>query len=235
MRRLFLILVLTNLGFAAWSNWYAVPQQRASVVTDVPTQGITLVSELEPAAREALETLVLPAPDQLAAPASNDVAAEPLPAQRCVSIGPFQELAQASAAQATLRAAGFTPRQRLVEGDVWVGYWVHLPNIATREEAGQILSRLRENRLPDAYIVPGGEDSQTVSLGVFSEISRAGAVREQVRRLGYDATVADRSRRATLYWLDVSTGPDNAIDLELLQTPGRINRLEQRPCAPTEP
>jgi hypothetical protein len=235
MRRLFLLLILTNLGFAVWSNWYAAPPSRASIVTDARTQGITLVSEIEDAAREALEVLALPAPEPLEATASEAFAANQLPVDQCVSVGPFQELAQASAAQAALRAAGFAPRQRLVEGDVWVGYWVHLPNIATRDEAGQMLSRLRENALPDAYIVPGGEEAQTVSLGVFSEISRAGAVREQVRQLGYDPTVVDRSRRATLYWLDVPTEPDNAIDLELLQTPGRINRLDQRPCAPIEP
>jgi len=129
-----------------------------------------------------------------------------------------------------LRTAGFEPSQRVVDGEVWVGYWVHLAGIPTRETANEILERLRANGIADSYIVPGAEESQIISLGVFSEISRAAGIREQVRALGYDPTVADRSRRATLYWIDIRAAGDAVIDLEALQPPGRINRLEQRPC-----
>ena len=125
---------------------------------------------------------------------------------------------------------GFTPSQRVVDGEVWVGYWVHLADIATRDAANEILAALRANDISDAYIVPGAEESQIISLGVFSEINRAASVRERVRSLGYEPTVADRSRGATLYWIDIVAAPDVPIDLEALQPPGRINRLEQRRC-----
>ncbi len=111
-----------------------------------------------------------------------------------------------------------------------MGYWVHLPGIPTRDEASEILGQLHANDISDSYIVPGGEESQTISLGVFSEISRAGSIREQVRELGYDPTVADRSRSATLYWVDVQADSVAGIELDALQAPGRINRLEQRSC-----
>jgi hypothetical protein len=35
---------------------------------------------------------------------------------------------------------------------------------------------------------------------------------------------------AETYWLDVSLIGEEAVSLELLQTPGRISRLEQLPC-----
>lgn len=227
MRNLFLALLLANLGFAAWAAWYAEPLTGSGFVADPRIPDITLVSELEEAALETIEALSEAAPEPAPPPIPLVATADTL---RCISVGPFEELAQASAAQASLREAGFTPSQRVVDGDVWVGYWVHLTNIPTRDEANEILGRLRANDISDSYIVPGGEESQTISLGVFSEISRAGLIREQARALGYDPTVADRSRRATLYWIDVFAASDSEIDLDALQAPGRINRLEQRLC-----
>lgn len=231
MRNLFLVLVLANLGFAAWAAWYAEPATSNGGNRGVAVPGIKLVSELEGATRETIEAATVPEPARELRPPPEP---PPPPArnaiERCVSVGPFQELAQASAAQSALRAAGFMPTQRVVDGDIWVGYWVHLPGIPTREEANEILERLRADDISDSYIVPGGEDSQIISLGVFSEISRAAGIRERVRELGYDPTVADRSRRATLYWIDVPAMGDASIDLEALQPPGRINRLEQRAC-----
>jgi len=227
MRNLFLALLLTNLGFAAWAAWYAEPQSGSGVAMDPRVPGITLVSEIDEAVPETAETLPDTAPEPVAPPPVVVAAAN---TQGCVSVGPFEELAQASAAQSALRETGFAPSQRVVDGDVWVGYWVHLPGIATRDEANEILDELRANDISDSYIVPGGEESQTISLGVFSEISRAGSIREQVRELGYDPTVTDRSRSATLYWIDVLAEGDTEIDLDALQAPGRINRLEQQNC-----
>ena len=227
MRNVFFALVLANLGFAAWAAWYAKPQTSSGFVANPRIPGITLISELEEAALETIEELS----EVVSEPDPQPIAVvETADTQRCVSVGPFEELAQASAAQAALREAGFAPSQRVVDGEVWVGYWVYLPGIATRDEASEILGQLHANDISDSYIVPGGEESQTISLGVFSEISRAGSIREQVRELGYDPTVADRSRSATLYWIDVLASSDADIELEALQAPGRINRLEQRLC-----
>ncbi len=227
MRNLFFGLVLANLGFAAWAAWYAEPATSNGVVASSGVPSITLVSELEETALETIEELSEAAQEPAPPPIT---VVETADTQRCVSVGPFEELAQASAAQAALREAGFAPSQRVVDGDVWVGYWVHLPGIPTRDEASEILGQLHANDISDSYIVPGGEESQTISLGVFSEISRAGSIREQVRELGYDPTVADRSRSATLYWVDVQADSVAGIELDALQAPGRINRLEQRSC-----
>jgi len=230
MRNLFLILVLSNLGVAAWAAWFAVPRGVGSTPRSAGATTITLVSELGDSAREAIEELSLAVPEpESSQPVVSTAGSSVI--QRCISVGPFQELAQASAAQGVLREAGFMPSQRVVDGDVWVGYWVHLTDIPTRAEANEILDRLRANDISDSYIVPGNEGPQTISLGVFSEISRAGNIRERVRALGYNPTVADRSRRATLYWIDVQASADATIDLDALQPPGRINRLEQRSCA----
>ena len=179
----------------------------------------------EPQAREASATTLAPA-DR---PASQSPS-PPAKALHCTTVGPFRELAQAATAAATLRAAGYQPTQRVAEGDVWIGYWVYIDAIATETEANAILAKVRGEGVTDSYVIPNSDSGNLVSLGVFSEISGVTRRREQVRSLGYDPKVVDRTRRATVYWVDVFLAPDQVLDFDALQTPGRIQRLEQRRC-----
>ncbi len=230
MRNLFLALVLANLAFAAWHRWYG--GERTAPVAPLPDgPAITLVSEVRDdpsAAAPAPAPVVASPPAGLAVP-GLPAATEPA-AERCVSVGPFRELSQAATAAGSLRAAGHAPTQRVAEGEIWVGYWVYLERIPTEEEAEAILADIREHGVTDSYVIPDNGGDNRVSLGVFSEIGRAGRRREEVRALGYEPVVTDRTRRGTVYWVDVLLGPGESLDFDALQTPGRILRLEQRSC-----
>ncbi len=184
------------------------------------------------AASEAATADTAPPPPATEPPApSRGTAAESsADTKSCVSVGPFRELSQAATAAANLRGAGFEPIQHAGEGDVWVGYWVYIEQIPTQAEANEILSVLRKNGVTDSYVIPNSDSGNLVSLGVFTEIARAGNRRAEVRKLGYEATISDRTRRATVYWVDVMLGDGQTLDFDLLQPPGRIVRLEQRPC-----
>jgi len=261
MRNLFFLLVLANLGFAAWHSWYAQPP-RPSRASDADLPRLTLVSEVPPdianlrEANAAAPSVHLPSDEGApagetqaheaaaiapladrpayaspsaaggAAPAKPTAASPP----RCTTVGPFRELAQAATAAATLRAAGYEPTQRVAEGDVWIGYWVYLDTIPTEAAANAILAKVRGEGVTDSYVIPNSDSGNLVSLGVFSEISGAARRREQVRSLGYEPKVVDRTRRATVFWVDVLLTADQTLDFDALQTPGRIQRLEQRSC-----
>lgn len=255
MRQLFFVLVLVNLGFAAWSAWFA-PLTRVGHQTDEGLPSITLLSEVpadlrssgavaEPVAgaADAVETPATQGPERDAAtvPAQEAVAvtavlnAEPQTgdlagAAACTSVGPFRELSQAANAASALRASGYEPTQRVAEGDIWIGYWVYIQAIPTEQEANAILAKVREQGIDDSYVIPNSDTGNLVSLGVFSEISGVSRRRDEVRALGLEPQVVDRTRRATVYWVDVSLRPDQALDFDALQPPGRIIRLEQRPC-----
>jgi hypothetical protein len=149
---------------------------------------------------------------------------------RCTSVGPFRELAQAATAAAALRTGGYQPTQRVSEGDIWIGYWVYIDAIPTVALANEILNKVRADGVADSYVIPNSDSGNLVSLGVFSEISGVSRRREQVRALGYEPKVVDRTRRATVYWVDVVLKGDQVLDFDALQTPGRIIRLEQRSC-----
>jgi hypothetical protein len=185
------------------------------------------VSAAAPAA-PPVPVVVTPPPTETVvatAPAGGDGAAG-----RCTTIGPFRELSQAATAAATLRAAGFEPEQRVAEGDIWIGYWVYIQAIPSMDEANQILAKVRESGITDSYVIPNSDSGTLVSLGVFSEISGVSRRRDEVRALGFEPHVVDRTRRATVYWVEVTLRADQSIDFESLQPPGRIMRLEQKPC-----
>jgi cell division septation protein DedD len=254
MRNLVLVLVLANLAFAAWAAWFA-PAGNVGRRADEGLPGLTLVSEVPvdlrssgvvveqenaPGVTEqplAVALQPLPAAETSAA-APLDItevaAAAPAaePTVRCTSVGPFRELSQAATAAATLRNAGYQPIQRVGEGDVWIGYWVYIPAIGTEQEANEILAKVRAEGIADSYVIPNSDSGNLVSLGVFSEISGVGRRRDQVRALGFEPQVVDRTRRATVYWIDVTLADGQVLDFDALQPPGRIIRLEQRACEP---
>lgn len=243
MRNLTLGLVLANFAFAAWSAWFA-PAQRVGRRAEEGLRALTLVREVAVDVRSsgvvveqgaAPESAAVDPPRRSDAPAA---AAGELPVAavsageepRCTSVGPFRELSQAATAAATLRTAGFQPLQRVAEGDIWIGYWVYIGAIPTEAQANEILAKVREEGIADSYVIPNSDSGNLVSLGVFSEISGVGSRREQVRALGFDPQVVDRTRRATVYWVDVALAAGQALDFDSLQPAGRIIRLEQRDC-----
>ena len=259
MRNLFFALVLANLAFAAWQAWFAAEAPVREPPADADMSAIRLIAEVgpdealpRPGARSAaadpaggagpaagpqsldLGTALRPEAATVEVPDLDLAVRIPPPSPvevRCVGIGPFSERDDADGAADRLRASGLDPAPRAAEGDVGTSYWVHLDAIPTRAEANEMLSTLRENGVDDAYLIPGEEDGDIISLGVFNDVVRANRLRDQIRPIGFDPLVVDRPRRGTVYWVDVTLPAGRRLDFEALQTPGRIMRLEQRPCA----
>jgi len=228
MRNLFLLLVLGNLGFAAWCLWIAEPAADVRVIQNPDVSGLSLVGELDESPTEPTRVeIIVPAADEL----DETLVAEPdVPVARCVGIGPFSELVQFEQALTSLSSLGYTPTQRSEDGDVWLGHWVYLADITTQGQADTVIDDLAENGIVDTAFDPGGGLGDVLSLGVFRELNRAEAVRDQVFGLGYEPEITDRTRPGTLYWADLTLDTGEDPELEPLQAAGRIIRLEQRVC-----
>jgi hypothetical protein len=221
VRNLFLLLVLLNLGLFAVARW-VVPEPPAGRYEG---PSITLSSEVDPQG-------TIPAASDEAASA-QDGNRDP-ETERCVAIGPFIEPADTDAAMAKLVDAGFEPSVLDAEGEVWDGYWVYLEQIESTQVARQMLSALSDAGVEDAYIIPNSDSGILISLGVYSDISRAGAQAERVGRLGYEATITDRHKTAQTQWLEITLRGETSAALDLLAAPGQISRLEQRACQSAE-
>ena len=248
MRNLFLLLLLGNLGFAAWYQWIAKPATDVRVVQISDMPSIALVSELteSPSEPESVEAVVPPAEEleqteSPSEPLSVEVAVPPAeeleqtlaaePVARCVGIGPFSELARFTQIMTILGSAGYAPTQRSEDGDVWLGHWVYLENVTTQGQADTLNAVLAEHGISDTYFDPSGAQGEVLSLGVFREFNRAETVRIRVLALGFAPEMTDRTRPGTLYWADLTLATEEDLDLQPLQTAGRIIRLEERACA----
>jgi hypothetical protein len=230
LRNLFLLLVLINLGVLAWVAWI-VPEPEPATRYEGP--GITLLRELE----EDAPILVASRPrDPPSAAPDGDPAQfarlneAPPQAAHCVALGPFTDAAEADSALVALTQAGFAPTLSVTEEEIWDGYWVFiggLPSVAVAEET---LAQLAANGIGDAYVIPNSDSGILISLGVFSDIARAGTQAERAGRLGPAATITERTRTAETRWLELELSGEESQALDLLQEPGRIRRLEQREC-----
>ncbi len=244
LKSIVLCLALANIGYFLWMRGIAQSAAVAGMAAAPAT--LRLASEVPaPGAGPAA------APDSGVANSANGAASDavapalartavaaPASAKRCVTVGPFKEVSEAAHAASTLRGAGYDPRQRVVDGDVWAGVWVYLPLPASHAASDQVLAKLKAAGIDDSLVMPGPAEGSVISLGLFSEQKRAQARVTQVQALGLSPGVADRRRSGNLYWIDIDLKPaDGALNPADLQgDAGHINRLEVRACpAPAAP
>lgn len=190
------MLLLANLLFLAWSRWVApsVPFPGTPTPSATGTQAIRLLREAPPA------------PSQSTAGAESGAAGA-----ACVSAGPFLERVQAEAAAQRLLELGFESRLRESTDEVTVGQWVHVPHLATPEDAANALAALKAAGLADAAVVNDGSPGNTVSVGVFGDPARAQQAVETARKAGFAAEVSDRTRPADVWWLDVDRQQNGSL------------------------
>ncbi|MGA9026798.1 MAG: hypothetical protein WB440_12130 [Steroidobacteraceae bacterium] len=249
LKSLVLLLALANVGYFLWAHGIASPP--APIGEPVQASTLKLASEA-PAASAAMRS---GSADAQGAGPDGHAAATDVPAgapsaspqdaapgllsnvKRCVSIGPFRDVAEAARSAATLRGGGYEPRQRVAEGEVWAGVWVYLPVPSTRAAGDQVLAKLRAGGIDDALEMPGPNDRPVISLGLFSEPRRAEARVAQAQSLGLNPGIADRKRTGDVYWIDVDLKPtDSLINPADLQGDSRhILRLQVAGCPAVAP
>lgn len=203
MRTLCLILILSNALFLAWSQLIDihVNDLDRSSTANTPPPRIVLAREATTPEPEVVNAIQPPRVTPLAGSTPSPQVAV-APGLSCTSVGPFADLADASQAQAALRNAGFTPRQRLEQSELWVGYWVSVQSFDSREAAEAALRTLGDAGITDVYLMPGSDPANVLSLGVFSDYQRAQRRAEEIRILGLEPRIDDRKRAGSVYWID---------------------------------
>jgi cell division septation protein DedD len=244
MRTLCLFLLLANALFFGWAELIDVrptdlqrrtasvnPPARIMLAREASANGSaeSLASAAASSSEAASGSAPVPTP---AAPAPTTHAESGGTPGACTSVGPFAESSEAATAETALRQAGFKPRQRMVQGEMFVGYWVSIPGLASREAANQALKQLADKGMNDVYVLPGTESPNVLSLGVFSDRQRAQRRADDARSVGLTARIDERKRTGAVYWVDVDQPePIQPVDTSIFQTePGKINRLELKAC-----
>jgi hypothetical protein len=237
MRALALLLILANILFFGWSQLIdgrvssldrqssanaAPPPKLVLARESTTTPEPRVVTDIQPPRVEPVAPQATPTPVDVARTDPNS----------CSSVGPFAELSEAAQAQAALRSEGLRPRQRVEQGELWVGYWVSVQNLPARDTAERALKTLSDNGITDVYLMPGSDPANVLSLGVFSDYQRAQRRAEEIRALGFEPRIDDRKRAGSVYWVDVDlTELGQTINMSIFAPgPGKIMRLELRGC-----
>ena len=128
-------------------------------------------------------------------------------AKRCISVGPFRDVAEAAHAASTLRGGGYSPRQRVAEGEVWAGVWVYLPITPTRS-SDQMQAKLKAGGIDDALEMPGPNEGSVLSLGTLQRHQARPNPNFRAQALGLNPGIADRKRTGDAYWIDLDFEAD---------------------------
>jgi hypothetical protein len=135
-----------------------------------------------------------------------------LPRDACTTLGPFMTAADMRSAMQSLspHVARIQYREERVNRSH--GYWVYLPQAATREAALEDARQLAAKGIHDYYVVTAGDTQNTISLGLFNDQANADRRRAMVQKAGFAAKVEQRIDTAAAYWLDYAVPQGEAFD-----------------------
>jgi len=134
-------------------------------------------------------------------------ALEAVVGRSCVTIGPFKENADADSASLEYANEGMNVVLRSTRGEIFVGHWVQIRNVANDTEADEILAKLSQGGLSDAYLVRTDDEGLKISLGLFGNIERAEKIELQARSLDLPAEISPRTREGDVFFVDIGLPP----------------------------
>ena len=206
IRALIVLLIVLNLGVAAW--WISRPIAQVPALSEQPAgvARLQLLAEIRATAKampapSASAVAVVPAP----AEATPAAAVATTATAQCFSIGPFDSDAAATTATARIATQATRVRPREVPGQKASGYNVLLPPLPDREAAQALAQRIGAAGFEDYLVVSGGSQANAIALGRYG--SREGAERRQsaLKAAGFDAQVqAIGNEGPSQWWLDIA-------------------------------
>ena len=217
MRTAFLLLVLANLAFFAWSRYAAPP--------DAAADPLPLSRQIEP------EKLKIIAPADLPPPAAQKpAAAQPAAALKCMEWGSFT-LADAPRAEKALEPLTLGARLAQRRTEELAGWWVFIPPQASRQVAQKKAAELKALGVDDYFIVQEeGAQRWALSLGVFRSQEAAQARLVALRSQGVrSAQLGPRETLVPKVWLQVKS-VDAALEARLKDVALQIEGSELRIC-----
>ena len=218
VRAVFLLLVLANVAFFAWSRYVAPPEAAADP--------LPLTRQIAPEKMKVVQPNELPA-----APAPRTAQAQATAvALKCLEWGSFT-LTDAPRAEKALEPLGLGPRLAQRRTEEMAGWWVFIPPQGTRPAALRKAAELKTLSIEDYFIVQEeGPYRWALSLGVFRTEEAAQARLATLRAQGVrSAEMGPRETLVPKVWLQVK-GVDGALQAKLKETASTVEGSELREC-----
>jgi hypothetical protein len=200
MRNLLLLLLLANILYFVWGTF----------VRNNDEPGVAVVAEADLGPPMAVSTghdanVAASVGAVLGSGVPSDL--EAVVGRSCVTIGPFRANTDAETALTEYAGEGMRTVLRSAHGEIFVGHWVQIRNIADNQTANDMLERLHDGALSDAYLVTSEDEGLYISLGLFGDVERAEKVELQAKSLDLPADITPKTREGTMFFVDIGLPP----------------------------
>lgn len=196
---IFFTLLAVNIAVLSYQQWevYAnTPIVLSSELKPKSTPSLVLLEELS-AQNQSIESIRLK--ESMEEPSSGSGFAV-TDQSVCVLVGAFPEQVKAEYFVRRLASLGVKAKVKNVLVSTTVGFWLHLPPLASRKELFRRLSELQRQGV-DSYVIPDGDLENGISLGMFSEVKRAELLKSKIVSLGYKPKIAEVPREKRELWV----------------------------------
>jgi len=220
LRLLFVLLIALNIAVGAWLL-LGQDDVHGRSATDAGVPELHLLSERPAPPAPAASTAPSASTSVTAAPSTTSTTPAPAPAPvapprqtsyTCMALGPFATQADMRSARSALSNQAARMRSRQEQTTQTTGWWVYLPGGGSRERALELGRRLSAANVGEYFIVSSGDQSNTISLGLFKDPANARRRRDQVASAGFPAQMSERTESVPEYWLDVVIADSGRAD-----------------------
>lgn len=217
IRLIFIFALLSNIGLYIYSK-KNIPKQKHFSASDTGIQKLVLLSEMD-----AENTLWEEGDD------NKDPSITEVFNQECFSVGAFNSRSEIRPILDALKSEVIKIRTRKVISTQEAGYWVYIPAMRSREEALSVGRRLSQNNIKDYYVVTGGENENTLSLGLYRDSQNADTRLQELLMKGFNAEKQVKVEQWPEFWLDYAIASDqitNIVDISTLNPDVSTNKVE---------
>lgn len=200
MKNLLLLLVLANILYFLWGWFVDEPPQPGVAIVDESELGPALAVTADRSAEAVASVGAV-----LGSGKPSDL--EAVVGRSCVTVGPFRASGDADSAQTLYSGKGMRAQVRSAVGQIFVGHWVQIRNIGSRDSGNETLAKLQGGGLGDAYLWDSDDEGLKISLGLFGDIAGAEKIELQATSLGFNAEILPRTNEGTVYFVDIALPP----------------------------
>ncbi len=211
IRALIVLLVVLNLGVAAW--WLTRTDPPPPSPPEIPA-GVAILELVDGPQASTARAAAVPtaAPPAQATPAATASAASMpagalagAPSSVCFRVGPFADRAAAEQSRGTFAPMIGRAALRETPGTGASGYRVSLPPSATREEAVAMAQRIGAAGFDDFLVINQGEETNGIALGRYRNRDGAQRRQSQLVAAGFPARIHPIGEEGpSRWWLDVA-------------------------------
>lgn len=220
LRLLFVLLIALNIAVGAWLL-LGQDDVHGRSATDAGVPELHLLSERPAPPAPPASTAPSASTSVTAVPSTTSTTPAPAPAPvapprqtsyTCMALGPFATQADMRTARTALSNQAARMRSRQEQTTQTTGWWVYLPGGGSRDRALELGRRLSAANVGEYFIVSSGDQSNTISLGLFKDPANARRRRDQVVSAGFPAQMSERTESVPEYWLDVVIADNGRAD-----------------------